>query len=100
MKKSIDEIKKAAKSFPNHEIVVTGCASQIEKKKFSSLKNVSQLVENKNKTHAESYTGKLLTKKKTLIFRFLIILPPVDLELCFRFSKVVITDVPFVSFPR
>ncbi len=70
VKKSIDEVKKAAKSFPNHEIVVTGCASQIEKKKFSSLKNVSQLVENKNKTHAESYTGKLLTKKKDFNFPF------------------------------
>ena len=38
VKKSIDEVKKAAKSFPNHKIIVTGCASQIEKKKFSTLK--------------------------------------------------------------
>ena len=70
VKKSIDEVKKAAKSFPNHEIVVTGCASQIEKKKFSSLKNISQLIENKNKTHAESYTGKVLPKKKDFNFPF------------------------------
>ena len=70
VKKSIDEVKKAAKSFPNHKIIVTGCASQIEKKKFSTLKNVSQLIENKNKTHAESYTRKLTKKRKDFNFPF------------------------------
>ena len=41
--------------FPNKEIVVTGCASQIEKHLFEGLKNVSYIVDNKNKTIPQAY---------------------------------------------
>ena len=53
--KSINEIKKASKKFPNSKIIVTGCASQIDKTLFSNLPNVSKVVDNKVKTESNSY---------------------------------------------
>ncbi len=53
--KSISEIKKAKKRFPNHKLIVTGCASQIEYKRFNSLDEVNQIVDNKLKTSKNSY---------------------------------------------
>ncbi len=55
--KSISEIKKASKKFPNSKIIVTGCASQIDKKEFSDLPNVSKIVDNKIKTEPNSYSS-------------------------------------------
>ena len=54
--KSINEIKKASKKFPNSKIIVTGCASQIDKKEFENLPNVSKIIDNKIKTESNSYT--------------------------------------------
>ena len=54
--KSINEIKKASKKFPNSKIIVTGCASQIDKKEFRNLPNVSKIIDNKIKTESNSYT--------------------------------------------
>ena len=54
--KSINEIKKVSKKFPNSKIIVTGCASQIDKKKFRNLPNVSKIIDNKVKTESNSYT--------------------------------------------
>ncbi len=53
--KSINEIKKAKKRYPNHKLIVTGCASQIEHKKFHSLDQVNKIVDNKLKTLKNSY---------------------------------------------
>ena len=55
--KSISEIKKASKKFPDSKIIVTGCASQIDKKEFSDLPNVSKIVDNKIKTEPNSYSS-------------------------------------------
>ena len=58
VQKSLYEIRKAAKNFPDSEIVVTGCASEVDKKLFENLKNVSMIVENKFKTIPQSYDEK------------------------------------------
>ena len=50
VKKSISEVKKASIKFPDHQIIVTGCASQIEKDVFADLSNVSRIIDNKLKT--------------------------------------------------
>ncbi len=55
VQKSIQEVKKLSRIFPNKEIVVTGCASQVEKHRFQGLKNVSLIVDNKNKTIPQAY---------------------------------------------
>ena len=54
--KSINEIKKASKNFPNSKIIVTGCASQIDKKEFRNLPNVTKIIDNKMKTESKSYS--------------------------------------------
>ena len=51
--KSINEIKKASKKFPNSKIIVTGCASQIDKKDLRNLPNVSKIIDNKIKTESK-----------------------------------------------
>ena len=64
--KSINEIKKASKKFPNSKIIVTGCASQIDKTVFSNLPNVSKVVDNKVKTESNSY----ISNKKDKIGKY------------------------------
>ncbi len=71
VKKSISEVKKAAKDFPNHQIIVTGCASQINKGIFSNLKNVYTIVDNNRKTQQESYTDEPFEEEKSFNFPFL-----------------------------
>ena len=48
-------VKKALKDYPSSEVIVTGCASQIEKNRFKNLKNISKIVDNKFKTNPYSY---------------------------------------------
>ena len=50
--KSINEIKKASKKFPNSKIIVTGCASQINKKEFK--KELQQRVPTMNSREKNS----------------------------------------------
>ena len=45
VRKSINEVKKASRKFPNYQIYVTGCASQVNEKVFSDLKNVHKIVD-------------------------------------------------------
>ena len=55
VKKSISEIRRVKKKYPNYEVYVTGCASQIEKEKFEALKEVDKVISNKYKTENFSY---------------------------------------------
>ena len=58
VKKSLQEVRQLAKHFPDKEIIVTGCASQVEKGLFRNLKNVSRIIDNKYKTVPEAYEFK------------------------------------------
>ena len=71
VRKSINEVKKASRKFPNYQIYVTGCASQVNEKVFSDLKNVHKIVDNKRKTLPESYTDKEIKEEKDFNFPFL-----------------------------
>ena len=71
VRKSINEVKKASRKFPNYQIYVTGCASQVNKKVFSDLKNVHKIVDNKRKTLPESYTDQEIKEEKDFNFPFL-----------------------------
>ena len=71
VRKSINEVKKASRKFPNYQIYVTGCASQVNEKVFSDLKNVHKIVDNKRKTLPESYTDQEIKKEKDFNFPFL-----------------------------
>ncbi|MAI29988.1 MAG: tRNA (N(6)-L-threonylcarbamoyladenosine(37)-C(2))-methylthiotransferase MtaB [Rickettsiales bacterium] len=65
VQKSILEIRKLAKHFPDKEIIVTGCASQVEKDLFKNLKNVHRIIDNKHKTLPDSYESETnLVEKK------------------------------------
>ena len=55
VRKSINEVRKASANYPDHQIIVTGCASQIEKKAFTGLPNVSRVIDNKTKTQENVY---------------------------------------------
>ena len=71
VRKSINEVKKASRKFPNYQIYVTGCASQVNEKVFSDLKNVHKIVDNKRKTLPESYTDQEIKEEKDFNFPFL-----------------------------
>ena len=71
VRKSINEVKKASRKFPNYQIYVTGCASQVDEKVFSDLKNVHKIVDNKRKTLPESYTDQEIKEEKDFNFPFL-----------------------------
>ena len=55
VQKSIYAVKKAIKENPNCEIMVTGCASQIEKERFKKIDKVKRIIDNKFKTLPQSY---------------------------------------------
>ena len=55
VQKSIYAVKKAIKENPNCEIMVTGCASQIEKERFQKIGKVKRIIDNKFKTLPQSY---------------------------------------------
>ena len=65
VRKSINEVKRASIKYPDHQIIVTGCASQIEKDVFNNLKNVSRIIDNKLKTQENIYLDSKQTKKKS-----------------------------------
>ena len=71
VRKSINEVKKASRRFPNHEIFVTGCASQINKDLFVNLKNVNTIVDNKKKTNPASYSIESNEKNNEFNFPYL-----------------------------
>ena len=71
VRKSVNEVKKASRNFPNYQIYVTGCASQVNEKVFSDLKNVHKIVDNKRKTLPESYTDQEIKEEKDFNFPFL-----------------------------
>ena len=58
VQKSLQAVKKALKDYPDKQIIVTGCASQIEKERFKKLKKISKIVDNKVKTEPNSYISK------------------------------------------
>ena len=58
VQKSLQAVKKALKDYPDKQIIVTGCASQIEKERFKKLKKISKIVDNKVKTEPYSYISK------------------------------------------
>ena len=58
VQKSLQAVKKALKDYPDKQIIVTGCASQIEKERFKKLKKISKIVDNKVKTDPNSYISK------------------------------------------
>ena len=71
VRKSVNEVKKASRKFPDYQIYVTGCASQVNEKVFSDLKNVHKIVDNKRKTLPESYTDQEIKEEKDFNFPFL-----------------------------
>jgi threonylcarbamoyladenosine tRNA methylthiotransferase MtaB len=48
-------IRKARKDFPEKQIIVTGCAAQINPKIFSEMKEVDKVIGNEEKLRPESY---------------------------------------------
>ncbi len=71
VKKSISEVKKASSKYPNHKILVTGCASQIDEKSFIKLKNVKKIIDNKTKTRPDHYNNHPLKEEKSIDFPYL-----------------------------
>ncbi len=55
VKKSKQIIKKIKKERPHDKILVTGCASQVEKEKFLRMREVDRVIDNKLKTNENSY---------------------------------------------
>ena len=71
-KKVAYEIRKAKKNFPNNKIVVTGCAAQINPKKYASMKNVDLVLGNKEKIEYKTWNNLKYTNKIQVddIFKF------------------------------
>ena len=68
VQKSLQAVKKALKDYPNSEVIVTGCASQVEKSRFKSLKKISRIIDNKFKTNPNSYVNKKKVKANNFNF--------------------------------
>ena len=60
VQKSILAVKKAVAKYPDKEIFITGCASQIEPEHFKKLKNVTKIIDNMHKTNSNVYTQKVI----------------------------------------
>ena len=69
VQKSLQEVRKLAKHHPDKEIIVTGCASQVEKGLFRNLKNVSRIIDNKYKTVPDAYEFENNLVKKNMSFQ-------------------------------
>lgn len=60
------EIRKLRKENPDARIVVTGCAAQINAKKFADMSEVDLILGNKEKTEIEKYLTQPLTEKSVV----------------------------------
>lgn len=58
-------IRKSRKENPHKKIIVTGCAAQINPKKYSDLKEVDHVIGNKEKLEASTYLS--LTNNKVIV---------------------------------
>lgn len=56
-------IRKAKKNNPNARIIVTGCAAQINPKKYADMNEVDQVLGNEEKVNVKSYTDWLDAEK-------------------------------------
>jgi threonylcarbamoyladenosine tRNA methylthiotransferase MtaB len=54
-RKALQGIRRAHKQNPDHQIIVTGCAAQIDPDRFLSLAGVSKVLGNQDKMHIESF---------------------------------------------
>ncbi|MGV6802198.1 MAG: tRNA (N(6)-L-threonylcarbamoyladenosine(37)-C(2))-methylthiotransferase MtaB [bacterium] len=50
-------IRKAARNYPDHKIIVTGCAAQIDPKSFAAMPEVTAILGNQEKMQAASWQG-------------------------------------------
>ena len=71
-KKVAYEIRKSKRNFPNNKIVVTGCAAQIDPKKYASMKNVDLVLGNKEKIESKTWNNLKYNSKIQVddIFKF------------------------------
>ena len=71
-KKVAYEIRKSKRNFPNNKIVVTGCAAQINPKKYASMKNVDLVLGNKEKIESKTWNNLKYNSKIQVddIFKF------------------------------
>ncbi len=56
-KKVLYEIRRAKKKFPNKKIVVTGCAAQINPKKYADLVDVDYVIGNNEKLKSKTWSS-------------------------------------------
>ena len=63
-KKVMYEIRKSKKNFPDNKIVVTGCAAQINPKKYADIEKVDFVIGNKEKLKKEIWSS--LSKKNSI----------------------------------
>ena len=61
-KKVSYEIRKSKKNFPEKKIIVTGCAAQINPKKYSDLDEVDFVIGNKEKLQKETWSSLIKNK--------------------------------------
>ncbi|MCH9753700.1 MAG: tRNA (N(6)-L-threonylcarbamoyladenosine(37)-C(2))-methylthiotransferase MtaB [Alphaproteobacteria bacterium] len=64
-KQAIKSIKKANRNHPTKRIIVTGCAAQVNPKKYSELEEVDLVLGNTEKFNSENYSKD--TKEKILV---------------------------------
>lgn len=54
-RQAMQAIRRSQREKPDHKIIVTGCAAQINPDKFASLKGVTRVIGNEEKFHHHSY---------------------------------------------
>ena len=105
-KKVAYEIRKAKRTNPENKIIVTGCAAQIDPKKYHTLKEVDLVLGNKEKLLSDVWSNlnfskpiqvdNILSEKKQFLLQLKSLM--VNQEHILKFNKVVIIVVHFASY--
>lgn len=54
-RQAVQAIRRAKRDYPNKKIIVTGCAAQLDPKKFSNMSEVDQVLGNQEKLNKNNY---------------------------------------------
>lgn len=54
-RQAVQAIRRAKRDYPNKKIIVTGCAAQLDPKKFSNMSEVDQVLGNQEKLNKKNY---------------------------------------------
>jgi threonylcarbamoyladenosine tRNA methylthiotransferase MtaB len=65
-RQGLQAIRKARKEYPNHKIIVTGCAVQVNPEKYAKLKEVDKVIGNEEKLSKDLFKSDFLISEEKI----------------------------------